>query len=78
MKVWLILFLTVILMGPIMHIFINYLQPLARPRGERDVLLSSLGECYWFVYGAVLRQGSNAIPNSSECVGEEGGGKEMA
>ena len=51
-------------MGPLLYIFINRLEPLVKkvPENERY----SMRNCYWFVYGALLKQGSALEPSSGE------------
>ena len=69
---WLVILVSCILMGPVLWIFINRLQPLAtrgrkveppvEARMEREGM--SLKMCYWFVYGALLKQGFTSDPKS--------------
>ena len=66
-----------VLMGPILCVFINRLQPLARRgrrKGEEEEEREEVGEplsmkmCYWFVYGALLKQGFTKDPKSGEAL----------
>ena len=55
-----------------MYVFINLLQPLARHSkrsgsNEDDGCdRMTLQRCYWFVYGALLKQGSTLEPRSGK------------
>ncbi len=79
-QVWLVILLSSVLMGPILWVFINQLQPLARKEAieEKKIVDSnadteadngrlSLKMCYWFVYGALLKQGFTRDPKSGGC-----------
>ena len=58
-QVWLSILASCLTMGPILYVFINRIQP--------DRLGSfglSIQRCYWFVYGALLKQGSSLEPRS--------------
>ncbi|XP_059079423.1 glutamate receptor ionotropic, kainate glr-3-like [Tigriopus californicus] len=60
--VWFVILASCILMGPLLYLFVAHLEPRAKtvPTTERY----SLKNCYWFVYGALLKQGSSLDPSS--------------
>ena len=49
-------------MGPLIYFFVNRLEPLVKEIPSNE--LYSLQKCYWFVYGALLKQGSPLEPSS--------------
>ncbi len=71
---WFVILASCVLMGPVLWVFVNRLQPMARPppgekkrkeEEEEDGPLS-LKMCYWFVYGALLKQGFTSDPKSGK------------
>ena len=61
--VWLAILASCIFMGPVLYVFIHRLD--WRKSGEENLGLS-LPRCYWFVYGALLKQGSTVDPKSGK------------
>ncbi|XP_074037794.1 ionotropic receptor 76b [Leptinotarsa decemlineata] len=58
--VWILIIFSVLIVGPIMYLLI-----LIRARFSReDHAVFSLPSCMWFVYGALLKQGSTLSPKS--------------
>ncbi|CAH1160158.1 unnamed protein product [Phaedon cochleariae] len=64
-EVWIIIIFSVLVIGPIMHLII-----LARARlckSDEESVVYPLPDCMWFLYGALLKQGSvlNPVTDSS-------------
>ena len=62
LQVWLVIIMSCIFMGPLLYMFVNYLHPMVRPKKDCDKL--NLQMSYWFVYGAMLKQGSTREPRT--------------
>jgi hypothetical protein len=53
-----------LLMGVIIYFFVNTFQSRIRDTGDGKTL--TLMNCYWFVYGALLKQGFTVDPSSGK------------
>ncbi|XP_023248636.1 ionotropic receptor 93a [Copidosoma floridanum] len=59
---WICLSSMILVIGPILHLTVRY-SP--RPLDPRDkTALSSLWQCSWYVYGALLQQGGMSLPRA--------------
>ncbi|KAJ3657317.1 hypothetical protein Zmor_009131 [Zophobas morio] len=59
LPVWLLILLSLVVVGPVIHLII-YLQSKLCKEDENKVF--ALGSCIWFVYGALLKQGTTLNP----------------
>lgn len=57
--VWILILISMIIVSPIIYLFIMLRNKLT---GNSDQQPYSLGHCAWFVYGALLKQGSVLEP----------------
>lgn len=68
-EVWLLILVSLIAVGPTIYLII-YLRYKLCPIDEKNKVFP-LPHCVWFVYGALLKQGSTLSPISGEFVLEE-------
>lgn len=57
--VWILILISLIIISPVIYLFILLRNKLT---GNSDQQPYSLGHCIWFVYGALLKQGSVLEP----------------
>lgn len=57
--VWILIFVSLLAVGPIIYLLIILRNKLT---GDGDQKPYSLGHCAWFVYGALMKQGSTLSP----------------
>nr|QKN21173.1 ionotropic receptor [Zeugodacus cucurbitae] len=57
--VWILIFISLLAVGPIIYILIILRNRLT---GDKEQKPYSLGHCAWFVYGALMKQGSTLSP----------------
>lgn len=63
-QTWLCLSLTIVLIGPLLYI-INYLSPYYEHiQMIKKGGLFKVGNCFWYIYGALLQQGGMYLPRS--------------
>lgn len=58
-QVWLLILLSLLVVGPIMYL-VMYLR--VRIGDNKDIKVYPLSACVWFVYGALMKQGSTLNP----------------
>ncbi|XP_054261952.1 glutamate receptor ionotropic, delta-1 [Macrosteles quadrilineatus] len=58
-EVWLLILLSLLVVGPIMYL-VMYLR--VRIGDNKDIKVYPLSACVWFVYGALMKQGSTLNP----------------
>lgn len=61
--VWLLIILSLLVVGPLIH-FIIFLR--AKLCKDDESKIYSLQSCMWFVYGALLKQGTTLSPTTGE------------
>lgn len=61
--VWLLIILSLLVVGPLIHFIIFLRTKLCR---DKDSKIYSLQSCMWFVYGALLKQGTTLSPTTGE------------
>ncbi|XP_044731290.1 glutamate receptor 4 [Chrysoperla carnea] len=61
-KVWILIFISLVMVGPVIYCIIVMRNKLC-PGDEKNKIFS-LPSCIWFVYGALLKQGSTLSPAS--------------
>uniref|UniRef100_A0A1B0CLI0 Uncharacterized protein n=2 Tax=Lutzomyia longipalpis TaxID=7200 RepID=A0A1B0CLI0_LUTLO len=59
LNVWILILLSLICVGPIIYLLIIIRMKLTK---DRDQHIYSLPHCIWFVYGALMKQGSTLSP----------------
>ncbi|EDW72688.1 uncharacterized protein Dwil_GK17045 [Drosophila willistoni] len=57
--VWILIFVSLLVVGPIIYVLIIIRNRLT---GDKEQHPYSLGHCAWFVYGALMKQGSTLSP----------------
>lgn len=58
-QVWILIFVSLVFVGPIIYLLIMLRNRLTR---DREQTLYTMPHCVWFVYGALMRQGSVLSP----------------
>lgn len=61
--VWILIVLSILIVGPIIYLLMKIQAKLCRDDGYKVYALDS---CVWFVYGALLKQGSTLNPKASK------------
>lgn len=61
--VWILIFVSLLAVGPIIYVLIIIRNRLT---GDSSQQPYSLGHCAWFVYGALMKQGSTLSPIAGE------------
>lgn len=61
--VWLLIILSLLVVGPLIH-FIIFLR--AKLCKDDESKIYSLQSCMWFVYGALLKQGTTLSPTTGK------------
>ncbi|XP_059469669.1 ionotropic receptor 93a [Neocloeon triangulifer] len=62
LEVWMLTLSTLVIMGPLFFSIIKLRHKLVRPSAAKSRLYR-LGECVWFTYGAIMKQGSPLDPS---------------
>lgn len=62
--VWILIFVSLLAVGPIIYMLIILRNRLT---GDKEQKPYSLGHCAWFVYGALMKQGSTLSPIAGKC-----------
>lgn len=66
--VWILIFISLLTVGPIIYFLIILRNKLT---GDTEQKPYSLGHCAWFVYGALMKQGSVLSPIAGESKAEK-------
>lgn len=61
--VWILIFVSLLAVGPIIYMLIIIRNRLTGDSAQQPY---SLGHCAWFVYGALMKQGSTLSPIAGE------------
>lgn len=58
-EVWILIFVSLVFVGPIIYLLIVFRNRMTKDREQK---LYTMPHCVWFVYGALMRQGSVLSP----------------
>lgn len=64
LEVWLLILTSLVCVGPIIYLLIRLHKKLCQ---EEPSTAANLYACIWFVYGALLKQGTTVVPISGIC-----------